>query len=321
MFDNLLAQRRRWLRDLPARTILKLLNRRPIRMALANRHHNALLAHQPVLPRLSDSDAEIVSALKRDGIYITTLDALGLTGGDEAVLQANALADSFVAEARDRSASGQAFVIVPPERVADYPDIYLLGLQDRLLDIAEAYIGLPPAYDGVTINYTVADGSEVSTRKWHRDWEDRQMLKVAVYLHEVEESGGPFQLIRRHDPSHNEQMGFTYELADDAALTHRLGADYHDDVVSCSGPAGTVIFADTARFFHRGKPATDRDRTAVFYSYFAARPRHPFFCERTGMSRDDVSRMTVGLPRRQQNAARWRDRLSLVLKLIPRATL
>jgi hypothetical protein len=321
MFDNLLAERRRWLRDLPARTTLKLFNRPSIRRALAYRYNRALLAHQPVLPRLTDSDAQIVSALQRDGIYITTLDALGLAGSSDAVQQANALADSFVAEARGRSAGGQAFVIVPPERIVDYPDIYLLGLQDRLLDIAEAYIGLPPAYDGVTINYTVADGREVSTRKWHRDWEDRQMLKVAIYLHEVDETGGPFQLIRRHDPTHNDQMGFTYELADDAALTHRLGADYHDDVVSCSGPAGTVIFADTARFFHRGKPASDRDRTAVFYSYFAARPRHPFFCERTGMSRDEITRLTVDLPPRQQGAARWRDKLSLLLKLIPQATL
>jgi hypothetical protein len=321
MLQTLLAERRRWLSDLPARTTLKLMNRPRIRTALARRHSNALLKHQPALPRLSGIDAQIVDGLKAHGIYVTTLEALGLASGDNAVRQATSLTDNFVSEARDRSAKGENVIIVPPERIASYPAIYRLGLQDRLLDIAESYIGLPPAYDGVTLNYTVADGREVATRKWHRDWEDRQMLKVAIYLHDVDEHGGPFELIRRHDPTHNEQMGFRYELADDAALKLRLGPGYRDDIVSCTGPAGTVIFADTARFFHRGKPATGRDRTAMFYSYFAQRPRHPFFCERTGMSREDVARLTTSLPRRQQDAARWRERLSPVLKLIPPALL
>lgn len=321
MLQTLLAERRRWLSDLPARTTLKLLNRPRIRSVLARRHSNALLQHQPALPGLSDIDAQIVADLKAHGVYITTLDALGLTGSDSAVRQAASLSENFVAEARDWSAKGQDFIIVPPNRIAAYPAIYRLGLQDRLLDIAENYIGLPPAYDGVTLNYTVADGREVSTRKWHRDWEDRQMLKVAIYLNHVDENGGPFELIARHDPSHSEEMGFRYELADDAALSQRLGPGYRDDVVSCCGPAGTVIFADTARFFHRGKPATGHDRTAIFYSYFAHRPRHPFFCERTGMSRSEVARLTTSLPRRQQEAARWRERLPTMYKVIPPAIL
>jgi hypothetical protein len=196
-----------------------------------------------------------------------------------------------------------------------------LGLQDRLLDIAENYIGLPPAYDGVTINYTIADGREVSTRQWHRDREDRRMLKVAIYLNDVDESCGPFQLIPRHDTMQNDHAGFNYEQADDAALLERLGPNYLDDVVSCCGPSGTVIFADTARFYHRGKPATARDRMAIFYSYFAHHPRHPFFCERSGIPRNEIARLAERLPPRQQSAALWRQRLSLALRLIPPAAL
>jgi hypothetical protein len=49
---------------------------------------------------------------------------------------------------------------------------------------------LPVAYDGASVNYTVADGREVSTRRWHRDWEDRRMLKVAVCLNDVGHGGG-----------------------------------------------------------------------------------------------------------------------------------
>ena len=321
MPDDVISQRRRWLKDLPARTALKLFNRPRVRSILGQRHNRALRNHQPTLPQLGELDAKIVAALERDGVYITSLEALGLAGGDDVVRSAGDLATSFATEAHQQAAKGEVFNIVPPERVANYPDIFHLGLQDRLLDIAENYIGLPPAYDGVTINYTIADGREVSTRKWHRDWEDRRMLKVAIYLNDVDESCGPFQLIRRHDTMQNDTAGFNYELADDAELMARLGENYVDDIVSCCGPTGTVIFADTARFFHRGKPATARDRMAIFYSYFAHRPRHPFLCERTGMSRSDINRLAKPLPPRQQHAAMWRKRLSLALRMIPPATL
>ena len=321
MLHQMIARRRRWLRDLPARMALKLFNRPRVRIILGRKYGKALYIHQPALPSLTGIDAKIVSALEKDGIFITTIEALGLANGDRVVGEAKALAESFAQEAHEQIAKGEVFTFVPPDRVIDYPSIYLLGLQDRLLDIAESYIGLPPAYDGVTINYTVADGREVSTRKWHRDWEDRRMLKVALYLHDVDEDAGPFQMIKRQDTMQNDHDGFNYELADHATLVERLGPSYADDIISCCGPAGTVIFTDTARFFHRGKPATARDRMAIFYSYFAQNPRHPFLCERTGMLRGDVVRLTTALPQRQQSAALWRKRLSIALRIIPPAGL
>lgn len=133
-----------------------------------------------------------------------------------------------------------------------------------MLAIAEAYLGLPIAYDGPSINYTVADGREVSTRKWHRDWEDRRMLKVAIYLNDVDAEGGPFQMVKRTDADRSEVNGYRYDLASDGQMSARLGADFRDAIVSCEGAAGTVIFTDTAHFFHRGKPAVAR--TARPYS-------------------------------------------------------
>ena len=316
-----LAERRLWLHDLPARTALRVCNHPSFRKLLGRRHARALASHRARLPALEGLDAAIVRALERDGVFVTTLDALGLSGSDAILAAGNTLADRFANEARERAAAGAPFIYIPPKKVVDHPIVFSWGLQDRLLDIAECYIGLPAAYDGVCINYTVADGREISTRKWHRDWEDRRMLKVAVYLHDVNDSGGPFQMIRRKDSLQNDDDGFVYDLADDAELARRLGADFAKDVVSCEGPAGTVIFTDTARFFHRGKPATARDRAAIFYSYFARSPRHPFLCERTGMARRDIAGLARGLPDRQRKAALWRQRLPFPLRFIPSATL
>lgn len=319
-------ERARWLRDLPARTALKALNQRHVRTWLGQRHAAAVDRHSGALPPRDDVTCGIVHALNRNGVCITTLDELGLGSGSVPASQdvvdlAWKLAQDFAPDARALAKDGQQFIIVPPERIVENPAIFQWGLQDRLLDIAESYIGLPVAYDGVAINYTVADGREVSTRKWHRDWEDRRMLKVAVYIHDVDTDGGPFEAIARHDTVQSDQQGYSYELADDAELARRLGPGFAQDVVSCTGRRGTVIFCDTARFFHRGKPGTARDRAALFYSYFANPPRHPFLCERTGLDYADAVRLAVTMPPRQRLAATWRRQLPPFLRMIPPASL
>ena len=321
MLTEAFAQRAHWLRNLPARTALKVCNQKQVRSLLGKRYDADLQRHKRDIPALNGLDAAITDALDRDGIYITTLDKLGLPDSDKLMQSGSALANAFETEARTRAANGQTFIIVPPEKLAQHPEIFSWGLQDRLLDIAEAYIGLAPAYDGVALNYTVADGREISTRKWHRDWEDRRMLKVAIYLNDVDSTGGPFQMISRHDSEQSDSEGFDYQLADDRELERRLGKSFAEHIVSCEGPAGTVVFTDTARFFHRGKPATSTDRKAIFYSYFADHPRHPFLCERTGMKRSDIARLSKGLPPRQRDAALWHRRLSPLLRMIPPATL
>ena len=310
-----------WLRNLPSRTALKVANRAPISRWLGARYDKARDRHRPNLPALSDRDCVITEALETDGVFMTSLDYLGLPGGEQVVANAAKLADKFAPTAREQAAGGKPFIVVPPAWIAADPVIYRFGLHDRLLDIAEAYLGLPVAYDGVAINYTVADGREISTRKWHRDWEDRRMLKIAIYLHEVDEHGGPFQHICRQDTRQNDTQGFNYDLASSAELESLLGAAFEEDIVSCEGPGGTVIFNDTARFFHRGKPAFARDRAALFFSYFASPPRHPFLCERTGLSRGDIARLAEGLPERQRKAALWRSSVPGALRIIPPATI
>jgi len=315
-----LKARARWLRDLPSQTALAVLNEKRLRLWLGKRHRAAVSRHARRLPDLDAIGNDIVAQLNRKGVCVTTLDALKIHGAAEVVETAWALSSDFAPEARALAAGGRQFIIVPPAEIVRNPNIYRIGLHERLLDIVESYIGLPVAYDGVAINYTVADGQEVATRKWHRDREDRRMLKVAIYLHDVDEEGGPFQCIARQDTIRNDIDGYRYEFGEDPLLKARLGPDYIDDMVSCTGLKGTVVFCDTARFFHRGKPATARDRAALFYSYFASPPRHPFLCERSGIDRGEALGMIEGLDERQRRAALWRRQLSPVMRMIPPAS-
>jgi hypothetical protein len=262
------------------------------------RYRLAVRTHRATLPALDGLDRAIHAGLERDGVYTTSLEALGLTGSAEIVATAQALARDYAETARQKAAQGQAFIMLPAMAALLRPALFCWGLDERLLNIAENYIGLPPAYDGMAILYTVAGTDEQATRRWHRDREDRRMMKVAVYLNDVDLDGGPFEL----DP-----RAATAAAVDPAAA------------ITCTGPTGTVVFADTARFFHRGRPGLTHDRAAIFYSYFAQRPRRPFFCERSGLTRAQVAALTRDVTPRQAASARWHDALPLLVRAIPSA--
>lgn len=315
------SERGRAFADLPARTALRIANHPRVRPILATRYDRIRARHAASLPDLPIPDRQIVADLDRRGIAIRHLDTFRIHGSERVVEIARRLADGFAGEARRRVARGEDFVVVPGDEIVAEPFLYHFGLGERLLGIAETYLGLPAGFDGVTINYTVADGRAVSTRRWHRDWEDRRMLKVAIYLNDVDAAGGPFEMIPQPTEDHDDRSGFRYGLETDATLPQRFDGRPVPDAVSCKGPAGTIVFTDTARFFHRGRPATGRDRAAIFYSYFARRPRHPFLCERTGLTRSQIDTLSRGLPPRQRRAALWRRELPLWLRLIPPARL
>lgn len=316
-----LAERMRGLSDLPARAALRVTNANPFKTMLEAKYRRALANNVGSLPRLAAADAGIVDALNRDGVCVTSLAALQLPGASEMLDAGRELAEEFGPTARQNVRDGTDFNYVPSAGIMTRPELFTWGLGDRLLDIAEAYLGLPIAYDGVNIVYTVADNREVATRQWHRDWEDRRMLKVAVYCNDVTEDGGPFELIKRHDRTRKLEDAFQYAPATHEELCRRLGTDYQSAIETCTGPAGTVIFADTASFFHRGRPASHHDRMAMFFSYFARRPRHPFFCERSGLARREIAVLAEGLHARQRAAALWRSKLPAVVRLIPPARL
>lgn len=308
-----------WMRDLPARLALRCTNIGVIDRLLDRRHAKALAMYKGSMPILTGIDLKIVEGLRRDGIFMTSLAKLGLPGSAEMLASARMVGDAFSSEARRLSAEGTAFTIVPPDIIASRPEIFAWGLHERLLDIVEAYLGVPAGYDGVNLIYTAAGGKEAGPRCWHRDWEDRRTIKIGIYCNDVVAGGGPFQLIRRRDSTQGGGHGYRYVLADDTILTEKLGADYDQDIVSCEGPAGTVFFCETALHFHRGEPAVHADRQALFHSYFARVPRHPFLCERSGLNRSQISHLARTLNHRQRASAYWRRDLPWLIRLIPRA--
>ena len=291
----------------------------PAASAIAERRHPGSLRRNMVVDSLLPNEAAVVEGLRSNGVFVTDLDKLGLCSeqqGETIATSGRLVATRLAARAAEHGARPPDMIVSEPADLLRNAEIYRWGLNAVLLRIAEAYLCQPVAYDGALVFYTPADGREVATRRWHLDREDVRMIKVGLYLNDVDEAGGPFQILRHE----KERAGarIDYRARTTAGLSRWFGdVSMPSDVVTCTGKSGSLVFADTARFYHRGKPATGQDRSAIFFSYFARLPRHPFFCERSRLSRHQIAKLIEGLHPAQQASALWRDELSMAWRMIP----
>ena len=264
------------------------------------------------LPSVVGDDQKIINGLRTNGVFVTSLQELSISGTKKFLENADALGQQHLPFQRSFQAGADAIMV--------YPAIYRWGLHDRLLDIAENYLGVPVGYDGINIFFTKADGRETGVRRWHRDSEDHHMIKVAVYIHDVDEGSGPFQVLKRPIPGCSHLAGGLFpELTQHELEKAVPGFDVARDVVTCTGKRGTVVFSDTASFYHRGMPATTGDRYAIFFNYMCRVPLRPFRCERTMISRAQVNQLAKDLPARQRNCVLWRKALPLAGRILPPA--
>jgi hypothetical protein len=283
------------------------------------RYQNAIAAHQTPFSALEQAEIEIVKALEGNGIYMTSLDVLNLPETESFLQSAIQLSHQLKDKALLPAFVKHHEVHATLDEFMTCPEIFYWGLNQKLLTIVEQYLGLAVGYDGATCLLSVANGREIGARAWHRDREDRRMLKICVYLNDVDAEGGPFECLSpRLNVKLNQSAEHQHRCIPDAEMQQLAQSISAEPNVTCIGSAGTIIFVDTARFFHRGKPPTHQDRTAVFFHYFSRRPSHPFFCHRTPFSTGNIASLIHKLSDEQHACVTWYQQLPLIAKLIPR---
>lgn len=285
------------------------------------RYQKALREYQSKLPALDAIETKIVDELERSGICVTSLESLGIPNTPEFLAAAKNISLALNQASTLPANKSKYQIRATSAQLMQYEELFHWGLSDRLLKIVESYLGLPVAYDGLDFVLSIADGKEIGQRAWHRDREDRRMIKVCVYLNHVDRDGGPFECLKPETNSFvcnsvAEQDRYKSIFHED--LKQLLGTRASDGIQTCTGTAGTVIFIDTAVNYHRGKPPTKLNRSAIFFSYFSRAPWHPFFCQRSTLSKKDLDSLTKGLSRAQQACVRWQDTLPGIAKLIPK---
>ncbi|MEB3123213.1 MAG: hypothetical protein VKL41_18565 [Snowella sp.] len=288
------------------------------------RYYRAIALHQSQLPLLEWQDQQIVNALESEGIYMTSVESLNLPNSVEFMKVAQKMTELLQENTKhlfQRFPSEQFHEVYATEKqVIDHIDIIAWSLNQRLINIVEAYLKLPVAYDGPACFLSVNNGEEYGARAWHRDREDRRMIKVCVYLNDVDEEGGPVQCLK---PRFNDYVcaaiKHRYRSVYQAEMDSLYLPEFGDALVSCVGKIGTVILLDTARFYHRGKAPMDSDRKAIFFSYFSRSPWHPFFCQRFPLPLREVADRLPELSQQQWESIDWRKKLPQAVRWIPKS--
>ncbi|GAB1539069.1 hypothetical protein NUACC21_17340 [Scytonema sp. NUACC21] len=262
----------------------------------------AVKNHTNDLPALCATDLALVETLKTEGVAITSLEALSIPSTPQMLKAAKTLMPKIP---RISFEDKNEFVVhASPQQMMEYPEIFLWGLEQRLLNIVENYLGLPVAYHGAYYRRDIANNVEKKSRLWHMDSEDRKLLKIIIYLNDINEDKGPFQYIPQPLTLNVARaLRYKYGYLRDTTMRRVISTSHYR---SCTGPSGTVVFAGTASVFHRGKIPVASDRYAIFFDYTSRQPKFPFYCK-SSLPQEDLLLLSGKVSEQQKQYVFWRQ--------------
>lgn len=148
-----------------------------------------------------------------------------------------------------------------------------LGLDQTLLETVAAYLGMWPRLHavGAWLNFPTENEAK-EAQLWHRDPEDLRTIKVFIYLDDVNEENGPFCYIPGTHPfSSGAGIVPAHKHKKRILDEEMIGAFPQESWLACTGPANTMIIADTVGFHRGGKPK-QRNRVLITFTYTSGTP-------------------------------------------------
>jgi len=223
-------------------------------------------------------ERRVIEDLRSDGISVVQLTDLlsaatlaEIKEWAEAALRGPAIAERIKAiESGQRpEAKGDKYYIVRP--LGDLPVFSAeeaavrMALSDTILRIVCGYFRMFCRLAALDLWYNVpVNGPDVFSQRWHRDPEDRKLLKIFLYLRDVDEGQGPFcYLPGTHSPGAFVQKIGRYNYPKDGIIDGLFPPSRRS---VCTGKAGTLIFCDTTGF-HKGGHATTGARLVLNAMY------------------------------------------------------
>ena len=237
--------------------------------------------HRDKPPELDDLQQEVLARLQEDGIAVVRFhelfdpqlwDDLSRSAGDFA---STVEQDGAAPKEGKKHYLVRAYAPGPTELGADNPWLRVAA-DPRLLDLVNAYLGLWSKVSYVDQWYTVPDpeaADRVASQRWHRDYNDRYLLKAFLYMNDVDENAGPFEYVpgsmiggRRFADVFPWAVFGEDLYPPEAELERRIPGSA---ARSLTGSAGTLILCDTTGF-HRGGFARERPRVMGVFNYVSA---------------------------------------------------
>ena len=243
-----------------------------------NRRARSALEHSPA--RLDPVQQSTLEGLRRDGVHRTNVGELLAGAVDmrrvradaEALLQRPATREQIASR---RSREGIKWYVVRAfgyrPRIPIPASFAGLLLDDRVLAVANAYLGVTSRlkYLDVWHNFPVSESDPpIDSELWHRDNEDRNLVKLFIHLSDVDDTAGPLTYIRGSQPGGPHGALFPSDPPSGSYPPKREleQAIPESSVASCTGDAGTMVWFDACGL-HRGGRATAKARTLLVATY------------------------------------------------------
>jgi hypothetical protein len=225
---------------------------------------------------LQGEAARVLSALNRDGVAMTSAEALlgpsscfsevcGAVEGLQASL-ANDITRAKAGADNPNAIGDKKFILeyLGHNPQFDPASVYArFSLEQNILGVANAYLGMQSRLRYYNVWHTFPTRIEArESQLWHRDREDFKILKVFVYLSDVDEGAGALTYARGSQLSGGMKSSPEYfvEGGVKRSKDEQMAAVVPPAKwLKATGPRGTVVFADTSGY-HKGGLARERDR-------------------------------------------------------------
>jgi hypothetical protein len=236
-------------------------------------------------PSLNDVQRRLVHDLCVLGIAFARFDELGIDPEDWEQLSQTSSRFAHSAQVAHAMREYPAVAASPPSTDAYLVKLYPqqptfapsspllhVGLAPAVLDTVNGYLGMwsKLIYADMWHSIPVDVGRRIGSQRWHRDPEDRRMVKIYLYFSDVHAGAGAMEYVpgscttgagRYRDLWPWQPRGARYPPDED--FDRRVPAS---DRLACLGPPGTIIFCDTDGF-HRGGIATTGVRLVATWTF------------------------------------------------------
>ena len=147
-------------------------------------------------------------------------------------------------------------------------ELLLKFSKNKFIDeIVSQYFGFSPSLRNISVWIdTPNEKSEnpVATQIFHRDFDDIKLIKIFLYLNNVNAENGPFEFI---SGSHKKPW-LNYKNINNEEILRKFDKQ---DLISAIGKKNTLIFADT-NGFHHGKKLVTSYRVMLTISFTSNKP-------------------------------------------------
>lgn len=180
-----------------------------------------------------------------------------------------------------------------------------LSLNPRILDIVNSYMTLCSKliyFELANTNLMNAGSAPMGSQRWHRDPGMKRMVKMFIYLTDVDEESGPFTHVLRSHAGGRWRRLFPQKQFGRRGIYPSGGAVDKvvpkSDIKVCTGRAGTVIFCDTTGL-HKGGYSLSKPRGMSTSVYMAEgdttkrKFKHPTDFKERARTLSAVSRFAV----------------------------